>query len=133
MNVVSVFNNKGGVGKSTLAFHTAHALALLNHKTLLLDLDPQCNLTLYGMTVEDLHTTWESEEPFIDSFEMTLKGKSSDELKEINTRPRTIHYLLKPTEEGTGEIDTLPPPFPLANNLDLIPGRLSLHMYEEAI
>ncbi|MCX5792385.1 MAG: ParA family protein [Elusimicrobia bacterium] len=133
MQVISIFNNKGGVGKSTLAFHTAHALALLNHKTLLLDLDPQCNLTLYGMSVEDLHAIWETEEPFIDSFEITSKSKSNIELKEINSKPRTIHYLLKPTEEGTGEIDSLPPPVTLASNLDLIPGRLSLHMFEEAI
>lgn len=51
----------------------------------------------------------------------------------MNNEPRTIHYLLKPTEEGTGGLETLPPSLKLANNLHLIPGRLTLHKYEEKI
>lgn len=41
MKTISVFNNKGGVGKTTLTFHLAHALAEQGFRTLLIDLDPQ--------------------------------------------------------------------------------------------
>ena len=52
MKTVAIFNNKGGVGKTTLGYHTASALAELGHRTLLVDLDPQSNLTLFGVGVE---------------------------------------------------------------------------------
>lgn len=52
MKIISVFNNKGGVGKSTLCFHLACALNEMGKKVLLLDLDPQCNLTICGMKEE---------------------------------------------------------------------------------
>nr|WP_279628664.1 ParA family protein [Caballeronia pedi] len=41
MKTISVFNNKGGVGKTTLTFHLAHAFAEMGLRTLLIDLDPQ--------------------------------------------------------------------------------------------
>jgi cellulose biosynthesis protein BcsQ len=55
MKLISVFNNKGGVGKTTLTYHIAHALAEMGQKVLILDLDPQCNLTIYGVDSEKLH------------------------------------------------------------------------------
>jgi chromosome partitioning protein len=44
--VISFINQKGGVGKTTMAFNAAHALAKNGHKVLAIDLDPQANLTL---------------------------------------------------------------------------------------
>jgi chromosome partitioning protein len=44
--VISFINQKGGVGKTTMAYNTAHALAKKGHKVLAIDLDPQSNLTL---------------------------------------------------------------------------------------
>ncbi|MEO1208311.1 MAG: ParA family protein [Cyanobacteria bacterium J06638_20] len=44
--IISVFNNKGGVGKSTICWNLADALGRLNKKVLLIDFDPQCNLTI---------------------------------------------------------------------------------------
>jgi chromosome partitioning protein len=41
MTIISVQNQKGGVGKTTLAIHISHALALGSKKVLLLDADPQ--------------------------------------------------------------------------------------------
>lgn len=44
--VVSIFNNKGGVGKSTISWNLAHALGCKGKRVLLVDFDPQCNLSI---------------------------------------------------------------------------------------
>jgi chromosome partitioning protein len=43
--IISLFNHKGGVSKTTTAFNLGWALADRGHKTLIVDADPQCNLT----------------------------------------------------------------------------------------
>lgn len=43
---ISIFNNKGGVGKSTISWNLAHSLGDAGKKILLIDFDPQCNLSL---------------------------------------------------------------------------------------
>lgn len=45
MKIISLFNHKGGVSKTTTAFNLGWKLAELGHKTLIVDADPQCNLT----------------------------------------------------------------------------------------
>ncbi len=44
--VISFLNQKGGVGKTTMAFNTAHALAEKGYNVLCIDMDPQANLGL---------------------------------------------------------------------------------------
>ena len=135
MQIISVFNNKGGVGKTTLSFHLAHALAGLGHRVLAVDLDPQCNLSIYALPVERIQEIWDEENSYIDEpgFEAAKSAVSAKKFNEVCGKPRTIHFLLKPTEEGTGPLGKLPPPIALKENLHLIPGRLTLHMFEEAL
>lgn len=133
MKIISLFNNKGGVGKSTLAFHLSNILAEMGHKTLIIDLDPQCNVTVCGMAEEPLHKMWGEEDDFIEDFGTTVNKMSQSDYDEFLKSPRTIHFLLKPTEDGQGELSNYPPPVPLRPNLDLIPGRLTIHKYENKI
>ena len=44
--IISIFNNKGGVGKSTISWNLGDALGRAGHKVLLIDFDPQCNLSI---------------------------------------------------------------------------------------
>jgi cellulose biosynthesis protein BcsQ len=134
MQILSVFNNKGGVGKTTLTFHLAHALSEMGKRVLMIDADPQCNLSIYSVSDQVLGDIWSAEDRYIDNgFAETRAEQPASEFSSFHNSPRSIHYLLKPTEDGVGDIEELPPPVRLNDKLDLVPGRLTLHLYEEKI
>ena len=76
---ITIYNHKGGVGKTTLAVNIAFALSSLGKSVLLVDSDPQCNLTSYLLADDvvdylldhsndrDGKTIWSAVKPVIDS------------------------------------------------------------------
>ncbi|RFB80432.1 ParA family protein [Methylovirgula sp. 4M-Z18] len=131
--IVTVFNNKGGVGKTTLTYHLAHALGELGKRVLLIDLDPQCNLTIVALEMEAIHEIWTAEDNFIEDFANARDETGAVGFSQMLEKPRSIHFTLKPAEDGTAEIETLPPPAILKDNVHIIPGRLTLHLFEAKI
>lgn len=57
--VVAFFNNKGGVGKTTLVYHLAWMAADLGYSVLAADLDPQANLTAACLDAEHVERLWD--------------------------------------------------------------------------
>jgi chromosome partitioning protein len=56
--VVTLFNQSGGVGKTTLTMNLGHSLAQRGHHVLLIDLDPQASLTTFmGIEPTELERT----------------------------------------------------------------------------
>lgn len=102
-------NNKGGVGKTTLAFHVGVELSKLGYKTALVDLDPQCNLTL-----------------------QTLGHTFYDDSLFSGTVP-TVYDVLKAKIEGSGDIDMSVALTPVRENLHILPGDIRLSLFENLL
>ena len=59
--VVAFFNNKGGVGKTSLVYHLAWMYADLGLRVVAVDLDPQANLSAAFLDEDRLATLWSEE------------------------------------------------------------------------
>ncbi len=60
MKTIAFFNNKGGVGKTSLVYHLAWMYSDLGLRVLAADLDPQANLTTMFLGEEELEGLWPS-------------------------------------------------------------------------
>lgn len=105
-------NNKGGVGKTTLAFNCAVAFAKAGYKTAIIDLDPQCNITRLAM------------------------GDDYYEKNLFSQNEKTIYDVLKGVIEGGSDIDTAVQFLTVkanAKNLFLLKGDIKLSTYESLL
>jgi chromosome partitioning protein len=59
MKTIGFFNNKGGVGKTTLVYHVAWMLSELGVSVIAADFDPQANLTSAFLTDDRLEQIWD--------------------------------------------------------------------------
>jgi cellulose biosynthesis protein BcsQ len=56
--ILTFFNNKGGVGKTTLVYHIAWAFSLLEKRVVIVDVDPQANLTAAFLEEDEIERLW---------------------------------------------------------------------------
>jgi len=108
---VVIFNHKGGVGKTTLTINVAHSLVSSGKRVLLVDSDPQCNLTAYLIE------------------ESVVNGllDSSD-----SATGATIWSGLKPIVEATGDVRRIRA-IEIGNGLYLLPGDIRLAEFEQEL
>ncbi|WP_419551670.1 ParA family protein [Candidatus Poriferisodalis sp.] len=109
MTAVAFFNNKGGVGKTSLVYHLAWMFADLGVGVVAADLDPQANLTSMFLDENEMERLWASKAP-----------------------RDTVSGALVPLIEGLGDIS---PPKTLMPRpgISLVPGDLSLSRVEDQL
>jgi cellulose biosynthesis protein BcsQ len=105
---ITIYNHKGGVGKTTLTVNIASALTELGKSVLLVDSDPQCNLTSY-----------------------LLSDDVVDNLLDHSDGPegQTIWTAVKPVVDRMGDVTTIVPLD--IGDLALLPGDIRLFECEE--
>ena len=107
--VLTFFNNKGGVGKTSLVFHLAWMLSEMGKNVVAIDLDPQANLTSAFLSADDLEILWDPDD--------------------ISPRRSTIYQCVRPLME-VGDI-IAPQTQQITSRLHLVPGDLGLAGFED--
>jgi hypothetical protein len=126
MTSVALFNNKGGVGKTTLTYHLAHMLQRLGHRVLAVDLDPQANLTAQFLPEEAIASLW-NETPV-----WPEPGKSPWLMEAIKENKGTVATAVEPIRQELGDISPLSP-LVITDNLWLLAGDLELSRFEDKL
>jgi len=110
--VISILNNKGGVGKSTSTYNLGYELSVLGKKTLIIDLDPQSSLSVYvgldplenyasivnvfkgDMNVEDVFVATGNENLYMEMYLMGVMGRETVLSKALQTAKKMFDYIL---------------------------------------
>ena len=108
--VLTFFNNKSGVGKTSLVYHAAWMLSELDRTVLVVDLDPQANLTAAFLDEDALAELWD--------------GRAS-------SSGGTIHQCVAPLAQ-VGDVRAPEPRRP-SDRLYLLPGDLALSGFEDLL
>lgn len=106
--VLTFFNNKGGVGKTSLVYHLAWMFSELGHTVVAVDLDAQANLTAAYLDEDELEKLWEN-------------GKG----------PTTIYRAIEPLTQ-VGDI-VEPRVKRVTQGLYLVPGDVALASFEDLL
>lgn len=109
MKIVAFFNNKGGVGKTSLTYHLAHLYADLGLSVVAADFDPQSNLTSMFLDEERLEEIWPD-----------------------GDHPQTIFGAVSPLMEELGDFGDVHVER-IGERLGLIPGDLGLSRFEDKL
>jgi chromosome partitioning protein len=105
--VIAFFNNKGGVGKTSMVYHLSWMFADRGLRVIAADLDPQSNLTAAFLEEDRL-----------------------EEVLPSNGHPLTIFGAIQPLKEGISDI--VPPHVELVSDrLGLVLGDMSLSTFED--
>lgn len=110
MKTIAFFNNKGGVGKTTLVYHLASMIAERGERVLAVDLDPQSNLTSMFLSEEQIDTLWAVKDAL----------------------PTTIFAALRPIVRGLGDVMD-PYVEQISSTLGLLAGDLELSTFEDKL
>ncbi|RCR66192.1 ParA family protein [Larkinella punicea] len=95
MKIITFFNNKGGVGKTTTVYHISWMLSELGHRVLAVDLDPQSNLSSMFLTQERMEeiVLEERNETILDAIIPVSEGEPYQPVH-IETITPTISLLI---------------------------------------
>jgi cellulose biosynthesis protein BcsQ len=132
--VVAFFNNKGGVGKTSLVYHLAWMLAGMGVKVVAADLDPQANLTSAFLEEDALESLWPAENDESQErssvFAFVQDSLPSPPVGTATGGPKTVFAALEPLIRGVGDVQR-PMLTRVAHNISLLPGDLRLSGFED--
>ena len=105
MKSIAVFNNKGGVGKTSLVYHLAWMYAGLGCDVVVADLDPQANLTTMFLSDNKLETLWEESKTIHASLQPLLAGTGDVARPHLVTPAPGIHLVAGDMDLSAAEDD----------------------------
>lgn len=129
MKTLALFNNKGGVGKTTLTYHLAHMLQRIGYRVLAVDLDPQANLTSSFLDDQDLAELWGEPEDALSgvAYPRRLPGTGV-----TSGDTGTVAAAIEPLLDQTGDVRFFEP-VQILPGLNLVPGDLELSRFEDKL